>query len=210
MLAEQKENNVATSKSLTTRLNKKRLVLIGHIKKAHGLKGEVFIYFYSGEALEPFPHEIYLSSKIPTETSRNLLTDFDQFKGDQMRVISQRGGGQILSLDSCSNRDQAESLEQRRVYISTEYFQTQNDSRLFLYEVKDFNVYASRGDNKTITEIGRVDHFVSHKYQDLLVVHTADDQQIEIPFVEDFVQSIDNKEKKIIMNLPEGFPGIDL
>ena len=51
--------------------------------------------------------------------------------------------------------------------------------------------------------------FSSNGVQDLLVIEKREEKEkaykrYEVPFVEDFIEKIDFKEKKIFMNLPEG------
>ena len=207
---ELKENNVVVSKSLTT---KTKLIPFGFIQNAHGLKGEVLVALDSGEPLEPFPTTIYAGQRSSIQ---------DDFQILEIESIRWAHKGPIIRFQGYSHRDQAETLKGFTLYFNSETFQSKD---FHLFEVLDFLVQIQM--DKEVKNLGYISHFVSHSHQDLLVVQcvntekdksskntikysiTKNKKQVEIPFVPSYIQSIDFKEKKMILKLPEGFPGID-
>ena len=207
---ELKENNVVVSKSLTT---KAKLIPFGFIQNAHGLKGEVLVVLDSGEPLEPFPTTIHAGQRS------SLQNDFQILEVENIRWAHK---GPIIQFQGYSQRSQAETLKGLTLYFNSETFQSKH---FHLFEVLDFLVQIQM--DKKLKNLGYISHFISHSHQDLLVVKCMDTEkdksskstvkysitknkkQVEIPFVPSYIQSIDFKEKKIILKLPEGFPGID-
>ncbi len=210
---ELKENNVVVFKSLTT---KAKLIPFGFIQNAHGLKGEVLVVLDSGEPLEPFPTTIYASQKF------SVGNDVQKLEIDCIRWAHK---GPIIQFQGYNQRSQAETLKGLTLYFDSTAFQSEN---FHLFEVLDFLVQIQQ--EKELKNLGYVSHFLSHSHQDLLVVQCVDSidleqerssrnerrhsiskhkQQVEIPFVSSYIQGIDFKEKKIVLKLPKGFPGID-
>ena len=196
MLAELKENKDAVFKSLTTNL-KHFLVKVGYVKKAHGIKGEILLESDSGEW--PFAvSSIYIQPK-----SVNLKN------AQKCMVIQSRSSqkGLIVQLKNCNDRTLAESFQGCEVYIEKKQLQSKKGEFLYLNELLSFAVYQKK--HKSVRRIGVVNHFTSGSKQDYLVIQTADHRSIEIPFVSPYIVDILFNHKKIFLQLPEGFPGVD-
>jgi len=207
---ELKENNVVVSKSLTT---KAKFIPFGFIPNAHGLKGEVLVALDSGEPLEPFPTTLYASQTPSIQNDLQML---------KVKSIRWAHKGPIIHFHGYSQRSHAEALKGLTLYFNSETFQSEH---FHLLEVLDFLVQIQVGGK--VKNLGYVSHFISHSHQDLLVVKylsaekdqsfkntikysiMKNKKQVEIPFVSSYVQSIDFKERKMVLKLPEGFPGID-
>ena len=200
-----KENNVAVFKSLTTKV---KLIPFGFIQKAHGLKGEVLVSLDSGEPLEPFPQKVYAGPKPAEEKKMQVL---------EISCIRWTHRGPLIQFQGCNHRSRAEALKGLVLYFSAEAFRSEH---FHLFEILNFLVQIQK--EKELKNLGYISHFLSHSHQDLLVVKcisagknqnvkskTSHSKQVEIPFVSSYIQSIDFKEKKIILKLPEGFPGVD-
>lgn len=203
---ELKENNVVVFKSLTT---KAKLIPLGFIQSTHGLKGEVLVVLDSGEPLEPFPTTLYVGQKSSVESDLQIL---------EIENIRWAHKGPIVQFQGYHQRSQADSLKGLTLYFNSEAFQSE---QFHLFEILGFLVQIQKG--KELKNLGYVSHFISHSHQDLLAVKCTEDtkkkkktsiikkheKQVEIPFVASYIQNIDFKAKKMILKLPEGFPGID-
>ena len=185
---------------------KAKFIPLGFIQKAHGLKGEVLVVLDSKESLEPFPKILYAGSKSSSEENLQSLEVSGTRWADK---------GLIVQFQSYEQRSQAETLKGLTLYF--EAFQSEH---FHLFEVLNFLVQVQM--EKELKSLGRVSHFLSHSHQDLLVVKGSPSEkpshdearysmskQVEIPFVSSYIQSINFKEKKIILKLPKGFPGVD-
>lgn len=160
--------------------------LIGKIKDAHGLRGDVFIIFFSKDySWSDLIDELYVED-----------TPYEVIK------LAQHKDGLKVQLKGLTDRNQSEALIGKQIYLPADFFFNQDeedDERMFLAEIENFKVI-----DKTAGEVGTITGFSSNIAQDLLVVTSAAGLVIEIPFVDDFVIEIDHEQKTIHMDLPEG------
>lgn len=158
--------------------------LIGKIKDAHGLRGDVFIIFFSKDySWADLIDEVYIE-ETPYEVIKAAV----------------HKDGLKVQLNGVTDRNQSEALIGKQIYLPADFFFTQDeDEGMFLTEIEKFKVV-----DKTAGEIGIITGFSSNTAQDLLVVTSASGQIFEIPFVDAFVVEIDRENKTIQMDLPEG------
>lgn len=160
------------------------LKLVGKIKDAHGIRGEVFIIFFAKDySWIDDIDEIYIESK-----TYKILN------------MTQHKDGLKVKLENVTDRNVAESLIGQQVYISADIFESEDGESLYLSEIENFKVI-----DETAGELGHIIGFSSNTAQDLLVVKSATgNKEYEIPFVDAFVIEIDHDKQIIKMNLPEG------
>lgn len=163
--------------------------LIGKIKDAHGLRGDVFIIFFSKDySYIDLIDELYVED-----------TPYEVLKA------SEHKDGLKVQLKGVTDRNQSEALIGKQIYLPNDFFFEQDDSvGMFLAEIENFKVI-----DKTLGEIGTITGFSSNVAQDLLIVTTAMKKQVEIPFVDQFVVEIDHDNKILQMDLPEGLLDIN-
>lgn len=158
--------------------------LIGKIKDAHGLRGDVFIIFFSKDySWIDLIDEVYIEE-----------TPYEVIKAAEHK------DGLKVQLKGVTDRNQSEALIGKQIYLPADFFFTQDeDEGLFLTEIEKFKVV-----DKTAGEIGIITGFSSNTAQDLLVVTSPSGNVFEIPFVDAFIVEIDHENKTIQMDLPEG------
>lgn len=158
--------------------------LIGKIKDAHGLRGDVFIIFFSKDySWIDLIDEVYIE-EIPYEVIK----------------AAEHKDGLKVQLKGVTDRNQSEALIGKQIYLPADFFFTQDeDEGMFLTEIEKFKVI-----DKTAGEVGIITGFSSNTAQDLLVVTSVSGQIFEIPFVGAFIVEIDHENKTIQMDLPEG------
>ncbi|OFZ32034.1 MAG: 16S rRNA processing protein RimM [Bdellovibrionales bacterium RIFCSPHIGHO2_01_FULL_40_29] len=163
---------------------------IGIISDAHGIRGEVYVIVFSGDVswIEDLES---LTLKKSNSASSHVYS---------IKKMKPFKKGFIATLENISTRNQAEELKKMEVWVDDEIFISDDGEQPFLAELLDFSVEeASSG------KIGKVISFSSNGEQDLLVLDAVvNDQNIEIPFIKEFVIAVDYNQKKIIMQLPEG------
>ena len=164
-------------------------VAVGYARKAHGLKGEVFIRLFAGRAdwLEHF------DTAILTHPERLESTL-------QLSVIqaSPHKDGLIVTLDRVTDRDGAEALVGYQLLIPQEWLISTLGETPFLHELVGFEVIDGQ-----IGSVGRIDSFASNGAQDIFVIKRGD-REVLIPFIKPFVEQMDFANKTIHMNLPQG------
>lgn len=163
-------------------MEKSNLRHIGKVKDAHGLQGELFIIFFSKD----YSWAQDLENIFIADTSYEVIK------------IAEHKDGLKVKVSGLSNRNQSESLIGQSVYISEDFFTSEDGDSIYLSEIENFLVI-----DQVLGELGRIKSFSYNGAQDLLVVNYKN-KDIEIPFVEDFVEEINYDEKTIRMNLPDG------
>ncbi len=158
--------------------------LIGKIKDAHGLRGDVFIIFFSKDySWVDLIDEVYIEE-----------TPYEVIKAAEHK------DGLKVQLKGVTDRNQSEALIGKQIYLPADFFFSQDeDEGMFLTEIEKFKVV-----DKTAGEIGIITGFSSNTAQDLLVVTSVSGNVFEIPFVDAFIVEIDHENKTIQMDLPEG------
>lgn len=166
--------------------NSTEMKLVGKVKDAHGLRGELYILVFSGD--------VSWLKKLQTLELRGKSTTVS-YTVEKVKPFKQ---GMILKVPQITDRTQAEALKGYEFYIPSDIFVSKPGETIFLNEILGFMVKNVAQEN-----IGPVEGFSSNTAQDLLVV-TQGSKKIEIPFVEAFIKKIDFKHKTIVMDLPEG------
>ena len=158
--------------------------LIGKIKDAHGLRGDVYVIFFSKDySYADLIDELYIED-----------TPYEVIKAGEHK------DGLKVQLKGVIDRNQSEALIGKQIYLPADFFFSQDEEEgLFLAEIENFKVI-----DKSLGEIGIITGFSSNVAQDLLIVTTAANRQVEIPFVDQFVVEIDHDNKVLQMDLPEG------
>ena len=102
-----------------------------------------------------------------------------------------------ISLDGIDSEDLAKKLAGVEIYVENNLIKSEVIEKNNNYIFVDYVIY-----NKN-SIIGKIIDIVENKNQDLFEV-VVNEKRILIPIVDEFVVNIDNDNKKIIMNLPEG------
>jgi 16S rRNA processing protein RimM len=161
-------------------------VLLGKITKAHGLRGEVKIFSFSGQP-ENFSEykEIVL-----VNTSGKLSLPL------AIEALRIHGKTAIVKLTSVNSRELAEKIEGRGVLLS----------KNLLPETAEDEYYWYRYEGKLVVDlsgltIGRVESLFSNGAQDVLVVKSGN-EEILIPVTKSIIVS--ETAEEIIVDPPPG------
>lgn len=169
-------------------------VRVGKVKDAHGIRGELFIVLFSGEA-----------AWLEKLESVRLVKESGELQGEYaVKSARPHKNGLIVKSADIKDRNQAETMKGLLFEIPQTFLVSQPGEAIYLSEIKGFTV-----EDERLGEVGRVVAFSSNTAQDLLVVKTPDGDEYEIPFVKELVARIDYDAKKIEMRLPVGLVGDD-
>lgn len=121
-------------------------------------------------------------------------------KLEQFEILSLKTDHKLPSfhLKGMNNRNQAEAMIGKEIYVSSEIFKSNDQEKPYLTEILQFSVV----DNEK-GPLGKIVGFSSNGSQDLLIVD-FENEKVEIPFVDAYVTKLDRSEQTIFMNLPEG------
>lgn len=171
----------------------KDFVTVGRVKDGHGLKGELFVTLFAGEA-----------GWLPKLKTLRLTPPQGQAgEAREFAVSSARvhKNGLIVFSPDIRGRNEAESWKGWMLEIPHEFLVSEKGEQIYLIEIENYKVVVSgKG------EVGRISGFSSNGVQDLLLVDTVKGE-FEVPFVEAFVDDIDYANETVFLTLPEGLLG---
>lgn len=166
-------------------------VRVGRVKDGHGIKGEIFITLFAGEAAWLGKlKELRLVNEAPVEV-----------KAFSIKSARLHKNGLIVKTNEIRDRNEAEALKGWFLEIPSEFLVSDRGDSIYLHEIHGFRVFV-----KHKGEVGTIEGFSSNGIQDLLIVKT-NWGEFEIPFVEPFVENIEYEAKEIHLDLPEGLLG---
>lgn len=169
-----------------------KLIKIGRLGKTHGLKGEIIFK----------PEKIFSSFQL-NDTFLFIGNTEENSKAFSLMHSRPMGSGLLLQLESISSLNLAQKLTNQWVFImESDLLDAEPEDSLFL--PFDFVVA-----NKIPTQIvGKIHGVTESKAHSMLELTTPDGKSLLIPWVEEWIVSINKKKKIIVLDLPEGL--IDL
>lgn len=159
---------------------------LGFIQKSRGLKGELLIALNSAN--------IEFEKRIRTVW---LGDDPDHLHPWNVEFLRLQGSSALLKLKDVNSREEADYLKGVAVFISTK--DIRDDT---LLQLIGYSVY-SVSDNRLIGEITDID---LNGFQQRLIVK-AEDGEIIIPFVDEFIKQVDNEKKQVRVFMLDGLEG---
>lgn len=161
---------------------------VAKVKKAQGLKGELFLLSFSGE-----------TSWLPQLTKMRLLKPDGTFHSES-HIVSRRvfKNGCVVKLEGVEDRTQAETMVGLILEIPETALKSAPGELIYLNEVLGFTVHDAK-----LGVLGPVKGFSSNGAQDLLVVESTHGL-VEIPFVKPLLVRMDFSSRDLFFDLPEG------
>jgi 16S rRNA processing protein RimM len=165
--------------------------VVGRIRDAHGIKGEVFVALKAKTAdwLDSL-EELGLAS-----------TGSGPFESRHVTAARPHKDGLIVRLENIDDRNAAELLRGKTVAIPESYLVADPEEGVFLHQLKNLSVLDP---NEKI--LGKIVDFGFNGAQDLIVVQT-ESGRFEVPFVDEFIVEFDYESGRLVMDLPEGLLG---
>lgn len=159
---------------------------VGFVKSAHGLRGELFLGLFAGQA------------DWDADTLFLLLPGSQSLKEFEVESLSPHKDGLIAKLKGVNSRNDSEALRRSQVYVSEDVLEAEPGDTIFLKQILGFELAGPDGGR-----LGEIAGFSSNGLQDLLQVRTPTGEYL-VPFVEDFIVDIDFDKKQVRMDLPPG------
>ena len=163
-------------------------VVVGHIKRAVGLKGDVLIKVYSQ------PESIIEPGCLFLEDSQERL--YEKFVIEHFRIKGEKEV--VCLLDGVCNRNDAERLVRKKVFQRVDILPQLGNDEFYWYELKGMDVF-----DQNENFLGKIDSIMETGSNDCLIVRNGEGE-ILVPMVEDFIEEVDKVEKRCKVNLPEG------
>lgn len=162
--------------------------LVGKVREAHGLKGDLYVLVFSGD--------ITWAKRMKTFGLK--AKDSDEIKTFTVERTKPFKKGIIVKAAEVSDRTAAEGVEHLEFFVDEDLLVSKPGETIYLSEIKNFKLK-----NPEQTVLGEIVGFSSNGVQDLLVVDDGS-KKVEVPFVDAFIKKIDFKHQAVVMDLPEG------
>ena len=162
-------------------------VVVGAVRKPHGLKGEVLV-----EVLSDRPERFAPGAELELvqgERRRVVRVASSRAQGDSIRV----------TFEGVADRDGAEALRGGRLEIARTAVPPPAEGEYYHFELLGCRAFDEREG-----ELGEVVDLVESGAGLLLQVARPGGGRLLLPFVEEFVVRVDREAKRIDWRLPEG------
>lgn len=156
---------------------------IGKIVNAAGLKGEVKVYNYS-------------DSKERFAELDNIYVEEKNFSINKVRYMKEMV---ILKLEGIDDRNAAESLKNKNLYINEEMLRVLPEDTYYVKDLVGLRAVTPEGEL-----LGTVTDVIQNSSQDLYEIELESKKRILVPAVEEFILDINTKDGTMMVKLIEG------
>ena len=168
------------------KMTKEDCFYLGRVAKTHGIKGEVTI------RLDVDDPSAYLDMKFFLLEVNKVLTPFFVEK------IVNSGDKFFVTIQDIKTIEAASALTGKEVYLPMEMLPKLTGKQFYYHEVKGFLVVdAEKG------ELGPINDVLEYPTQAIIQVF-KDQKEILIPILDQVIQKVDRKAKKLYIKAPEG------
>lgn len=168
-------------------------LVVGHVAKPHGTKGELFVW-----PLTDTPDRIFAPGRSLLLANENGdLDDAPQ----PLTVAAARPfkRGLLVSFEGFERREHADHIARRYLLVPAEAVPPRDEGEVFYHELLGIRVETVGGE-----EVGRVREVFEAVPNDLLEVRSDDGRLRLIPFAERIVTEIDLDAGRLVVDPPEG------
>ncbi len=162
---------------------KEDMVIAGKIHGTHGVRGDLKIEIFPPNF--KLPEVIYIKDKE------------GNFKPLEVEAFSKRKG--LVRFKGYDDLDKAKKIKHHYFYVETSKLPKLSKDTFYEYQLLDMDVVFN---NKVIGKIIKIDDRLSNAY---LIIKCIDDKIRHLPFIKEFVKEVDLENRRIIVDLPEGW-----
>lgn len=155
-------------------------LVVGHISRAHGIRGDVVATFYSDD-----PHRFGVGDTFASEPGNESLT---------ISTSRPAKGGHVVAFIGIETRDQAEALRGQQLTIPASAKRVLGADEYWPEDLVGMEVRDSAG-----TKLGLVLEVVLGDAQDRLAIENASGARVEVPFVNDLVPVVNHDEGFLVV-----------
>lgn len=164
---------------------------IGKFQKTHALQGEL--------------NAIVDVQEDYAEDDKPFIVDVDGiYVPFYIESIRPKGStSYLVKLAGVDSQEEARQFVNKEIYAMRsdliDYFETDGETFVDPDDIEGYEVVDSR-----LGDLGKVKEVNDATANVLLVVDTPDGDELLVPFVDEFVEEIDQDNKRIVVSLPEG------
>jgi 16S rRNA processing protein RimM len=169
------------------------LMLVGRLRKAHGIRGELDL-----EPLTDAPAAVFAAGRTilvgttegdPDPAGRTLTVRRARPQGD---------GSIIVAFDEISDRSEADRWRGRYLLAPASELEPPGEGEVYVHELPGMRVILRDGDS-----LGVVSNVIELP-QGLALEVRRDSESVVLPFLDEFIASVDRASRVIVATPPEG------
>jgi 16S rRNA processing protein RimM len=161
-------------------------VIVGVIRGAHGIKGEVKLTSFTADPAA-------IKTYKPLETASGAKLEIAKLRPEK--------DGFIASFTGVVDRNQAEAMRGVELFVARDKLPAPKDDEVYLIDLEGAEVFDRSG-----AKLGTVIGFENYGAGDLMDVAIPDRKHsLLIPFTKPFLVSADATNKHVVVDLPAGF-----
>ena len=172
---------------MTQSATSQRLVLMGAILGAHGIKGDVKVKSFA--------------AKPAAIAEYGPLTDTKHKRSFELSIVGAAKGVLIGRIAGITDRNAAEALKGVELFVDRERLPAPDDPEEY-YLADLIGLAAFDGKGAKLGEIVSVDNYGAG---DLLLVVPENGEGFVVPFAKAFVPVVDVKDRRVVLDLPADF-----
>ncbi len=168
-------------------MKKEDCFYLGKIVKKYSFKGEVVLKMDTDEP------DIYENlDAVFLDLGKNLLPFFIE------ESLLQKGNQLRIRFEDVNNEADADAILKTDVYLPLNLLPKLEGDKFYFHEIIGFDL-----EDVNFGIVGKITSINDKTAQDLFVIE-KDGNEILIPMIDDFIKKIDRKNKKVIVETPEG------
>jgi 16S rRNA processing protein RimM len=184
------------------------LLVVGHIGKPHGIRGEVLVTVRTDEPEERFVAGSVFTTEVPRDRRVSTGPAATSAPGAAFQVpekltlesLRWHQGRVIAQFEGIHDRNVAEALRGVLLQVdSADVAPPEDPDEFHDHQLVGLRVEAV--DGPVLGSVARIDHAPA---ADLIVLDKADGGTVLIPFVSRLVPTVDLAAGRVIVDLPEG------
>ena len=168
-------------------MKKEDCFYLGRIVKKYSFKGEIILKL---DTDEPAIYENL--DAVFLDLGKNLLPFFIE------ESLLQKGNQLRIRFEDVNNEADADTILKTDVYLPIELLPKLEGDQFYFHEIIGFIL-----EDVNFGAVGKITAINDKTAQDLFVVE-KNGNEILIPMIDDFIKKIDRKNKKVIVETPEG------
>jgi len=168
-------------------MKKEDCFYLGKIVKKYSFKGEIILKLDTDEP------DIYENlDAVFLDLGDKLLPFFIE------NSLLQKGNQLRIRFEDINNEADADTIIKKDVYLPLALLPKLEGDQFYFHEIIGFIL-----EDVNFGKVGKITSINDKTAQDLFVIEKGD-SEILIPMIDDFIKKIDRKNKKVIVETPEG------
>lgn len=170
-----------------------RFLVVGHLNKPHGTKGELFVWPLTDHPESVYAPGVVLSMGESDDDEPN--PDFAPLRIESVRPFRH---GVLVSFGGVDDRRQAELLRGRYLFRKVEDLEPLAEGEVFYHQLLDMDVITVDG-----VELGTIVEVYELRPADMLEV-TGEQGTVMIPYLDHIIVEVDADAGRMVVDPPDG------